>query len=94
MIDSAIKAPAVALLKSGEMRVAEVADLTGQSQLVAMVPWRAGGPARVVPPALEGCSQGRRQRCGAPSRCEWISIGPCRDDKSKIDVTERHQKAC
>jgi hypothetical protein len=52
MIDSTIKAAAVASLKSGEMRVAEVADLTGQSQLVAT--W--------CPGALEARREWCRQR--------------------------------
>jgi hypothetical protein len=62
MIDPTIKAAAVPLLKSGEMRIAEVAELTGQIRpLVAT--WRPGAleARRVVPPALEGCSQGGRQ---------------------------------
>jgi hypothetical protein len=53
MIDPTIKAAAVALLKSGEMRVAEVAELTGQSrQLVAT--W--------CPGALEARREWCRQR--------------------------------
>jgi hypothetical protein len=76
MIDSTIKAPAVALLKSGEMRVAEVADLTGQSQLVAT--W--------CPGALEARREWCRQRWkdaakgvgnAVALRLAVISIGPC-----------------
>jgi transposase-like protein len=45
-IDPEVKAQAIALLKQGEMRVAEVADLLGQSRQLVATWWPGARDAR------------------------------------------------